>query len=71
MEILPHNNTHINGWYISYKSQLLEMGQQFGLKAEEIKDIINQFFLDLLEKQVDPEKVTNPQAFIKTCLKGD
>jgi RNA polymerase sigma-70 factor (ECF subfamily) len=45
------------------------MGLKYGYSREELSDIINQFFLDLLEKNIDPRTIDNPQAYLATAFR--
>jgi RNA polymerase sigma-70 factor (ECF subfamily) len=45
------------------------MGLRLGYKKEELSDIISQFFLDLLEKNIDPHTIDNPQAYLSTAFR--
>jgi RNA polymerase sigma-70 factor (ECF subfamily) len=45
------------------------MGLRLGYKKEELSDIISQFFLDLLEKNIDPRTIDNPQAYLSTAFR--
>jgi RNA polymerase sigma-70 factor (ECF subfamily) len=47
----------------------MDMGLKFGYRQDEIRDIINQFFLDLLEKKIDPLSIQNPQAYLSTAFR--
>ncbi|MEO8962162.1 MAG: sigma-70 family RNA polymerase sigma factor [Ginsengibacter sp.] len=56
-------------WYESFQYIFMNMGLKFGYQQDDIKDIINQFFLDLLEKKVDPSSIQNPQAYLATAFR--
>ena len=45
------------------------MGLRLGYKKEELSDIISQFFLDLLEKNIDPHTIDNPKAYLSTAFR--
>lgn len=59
----------MNDLYESCKPALHTIGTRFGYGEEELKDLINQFFLDMLEKEVDFSPVSNPEAYIYTAFK--
>jgi RNA polymerase sigma-70 factor (ECF subfamily) len=45
------------------------MGLRLGYRQEELSDIISQFFLDLLEKNIDPRTINNPQAYLSIAFR--
>ncbi|GAB3418999.1 RNA polymerase sigma factor [Niabella aquatica] len=57
----------IDTWYCTYKGKLLAVACQRGYSYEESKDIVQQFFLDLLQKETSDVK--NPEAFLLTAFK--
>ena len=64
------NGSHqIQCWYESFRSHLINMGLRSGYRKEEICDLISQFFLDLLEKNIDPRTINNPQAWLSTAFR--
>jgi RNA polymerase sigma-70 factor (ECF subfamily) len=56
-------------WYEAYQRTFINMGLRLGYQEEEVKDMINQFFLDLLEKKIDTSIIQNPQAFLSTSFR--
>ena len=58
-----------DNWYETFQYIFINMGLKLGYRQDEIKDIINQFFLDLLEKKIDPLSIQNPQAYLSTAFK--
>ena len=50
-------------WYQTFQYNFMNIGLKFGYRQDEVTDFINQFFLDLLEKKIDPETINNPQAY--------
>lgn len=62
----PHQ---IQYWYESFRSHFINMGLRLGYRQEELSDIISQFFLDLLEKNIDPRTINNPQAYLSTAFR--
>lgn len=59
----------INAWYQSLQGTFLNIGAEFGFQQEEIKDFINQFFLGLLEKNIDTTLIQNPHAYLSTAFR--
>lgn len=58
-----------DNWYETFQYTFMDMGLKFGYRQDEIRDIINQFFLDLLEKKIDPLSIQNPQAYLSTAFR--
>lgn len=58
-----------HNWYETFQYTFMCMGLKFGYRQDEIKDMINQFFLDLLEKKIDPASIQNPQAYLSTAFR--
>lgn len=58
-----------HGWYERFQSNFLYIGSEYGYQPEETWDFINQFFLDLLEKKIDPESIQNPQAYLSVAFR--
>lgn len=56
-------------WYETFRYTFMNMGSRFGYQQDEIKDIIDQFFLDLLEKKINPASIQNPQAYLSTAFR--
>ena len=56
-------------WYERFQPNFLYIGSEFGYQPDEVWDFINQFFLDLLEKKIDPESIRNPQAYLSTAFR--
>ena len=63
------NSQQFHIWYESFQCSFMNMGLKFGYKQEDIQDIINQFFLDLLEKKIDPGSIHNSQAYLSTAFR--
>jgi RNA polymerase sigma-70 factor (ECF subfamily) len=63
---IPHP---VQYWYEAFRSQFMAMGLRLGYRKEEVSDIISQFFLDLLEKNIDPHTIDNPQAYLSTAFR--
>ena len=58
----------IDTWYCNYKGRLLAIACQRGYSYEEAKDIVQQFFLNLLQKNIG--EVRNPEAFLLAAFKN-
>lgn len=56
-------------WHSQYYNHLMMIGLRFGRQQEELKDAINQMFLDLIEKKTDLSVISNPGAFLTTTFK--
>ena len=60
---------NIEYWYESFRDHFINMGLKLGYRHDEINDIINQFFLGLLEKKLDLSVINNPQAYLSVAFK--
>lgn len=58
----------IDNWYCNHRGRLLAIACQKGYAYEEAKDIVQQFFLDILQK--DLGEIRNPEAFLLTAFKN-
>jgi RNA polymerase sigma factor (sigma-70 family) len=58
-----------HNWYEMFQGSFVKIGLQLGYQQEEVHDFINQFFLELLEKKIDPESIRNPQAYLTTAFR--
>jgi RNA polymerase sigma factor (sigma-70 family) len=56
-------------WYETFQYTFMNIGLKFGYEQDEARDVINQFFLDLLEKKIDPVSIQNPQAYLSTAFR--
>ena len=59
----------VQNWYESFRGHFINIGLRSGYTKEELSDIISQFFLDLLEKNIDPHTIDNPQAYLSTAFR--
>lgn len=57
-----------DSWYTNYKARLFALACHFGYTTEEAEDIVHQFFLDLLQKEL-PNDIKNPEAYLVTAFK--
>lgn len=62
-------NNQIACWYEAFQSDLLIVGHRLGYAGDELNDLLHQFFLDLMEKQIDFSGITNPKAYLQTAFK--
>ena len=59
----------IQNWYESFRTHFMNMGLKLGYEEDEINDFINQFYLDLLEKNVNSRDIVNPRAYLSVAFK--
>ena len=59
----------IQFWYKDYKAKLQAIASFFGYAREEAEDIVQQFFLDLLQKKINIQEIQNPEAYLITAFK--
>ena len=64
-----NTNFQIDAWYKEWRLLLLNEGLRFGYSTEEVKDLLHQLFLDLLEKRIDPDTIQNPKAYLIKAFK--
>lgn len=69
MDVALNTSHQIQCWYESFRSHFIDMGLGLGYRQEELSDIISQFFLDLLEKNIDPRTINNPQAYLSIAFR--
>ncbi|MCC6287954.1 MAG: sigma-70 family RNA polymerase sigma factor [Chitinophagaceae bacterium] len=62
-------NTLIAGWYEAFQGDLLLVGQRLGYTGEELNDLLHQFFLNLMEKNIDFSDIENPRPYLQTAFK--
>lgn len=55
--------------YEKYFRHFITIGLKYGWAIEDLKDIISQTFLDLIEKNIQITTITNPRAFLTTVFK--
>lgn len=67
--LTAHISRQFHHWYETFRYTFMNMGSRFGYQQDEIKDIIDQFFLDLLEKKIDLASIQNPQAYLSTAFR--
>lgn len=60
--------TLIKSYYETFNAKLIAIACYFGLELEEAKDMVHQFFLDLMQKDI-VEEIRNPEAFLRTAFK--
>ncbi|HKO80389.1 MAG TPA: sigma-70 family RNA polymerase sigma factor [Chitinophagaceae bacterium] len=69
MDVAINTPNQLQYWYESFRSHFMAMGLRSGYHKEEISDLISQLFLDLLEKNIDPRTINNPQAWLSTAFR--
>lgn len=62
-------NTLIAGWYKAFQDDLLLVGRRLGYSGEELNDLLHQFFLTLMEKNMDFSGIVNPRSYLQTAFK--
>ncbi|WP_460761239.1 RNA polymerase sigma factor [Niabella terrae] len=60
--------TVIHSYYTSYRAKLIALACHFGYNKEEAEDIVQQFFLELLQKDIRSD-IQNPEAYLVTAFK--
>ena len=59
---------HVDDWYALFHVQLLRLAHRWGYGEDESRDLVQQFFLDLLQKQLEPATIQNPQAYLTSAF---
>ncbi|HOZ85361.1 MAG TPA: sigma-70 family RNA polymerase sigma factor [Niabella sp.] len=60
--------TVIKSYYEKFNAKFIAIACHFGLGLEEAKDTVQQFFLELIQKELK-EDIRNPEAFLRTAFK--
>lgn len=65
------NDTHlqVHNWYKAYHLLFITMALNLGYTKEEAGDMVSQFYLDLMEKNINPDTITNPKAYLSTAFR--
>lgn len=69
MPLLKNADNRISTWYQQYRDYLAHFAMRLGFQHCEAEDLINQFFLELWEKQTDLSSIQQPKSFLLTALK--
>lgn len=69
METSVNTSTWVQECYSAYRPHFIHMGLRLGFGKEELGDIISQFFLDLLEKNIDPRSIQHPKTYLSTAFR--
>jgi len=63
------SSAEVQSWYTAFNAQFVQMGLKLGYRTDEVSDLVSQFFLDLLEKNIDPRTIQNPRAYLTTAFR--
>lgn len=55
---------HVHTWYATFHLHLIQVAARWGHGEEESKDLVQQFFLDLLQKNLQPGDIQHPKAYL-------
>lgn len=55
---------HVDNWYATFHLHLLHVATRWGYGEEESRDLVQQFFLDLLQKNLEPAGIQHPKAYL-------
>ena len=69
MDAVLNTPQQFQKWYETFQYTFMNIGLKLGYQQDEVRDFINQFFLDLLEKKFDPATINNPQAYLSTAFR--
>lgn len=59
---------HVDNWYALFHVHLVRLAHRWGYGDEESRDLVQQFFLDLLQKNLEPDTIQNPQAYLTSAF---
>lgn len=59
---------HVDNWYALFHVHLVRLAHRWGYGDEESRDLVQQFFLDLLQKNLEPATIQNPQAYLTSAF---
>ncbi|RPE09373.1 RNA polymerase sigma factor [Chitinophaga lutea] len=59
---------HVDNWYALFHVQLMRLALRWGYGDDESRDLVQQFFLDLLQKNLEPGTIDNPQAYLTSAF---
>ncbi|MRG46023.1 sigma-70 family RNA polymerase sigma factor [Chitinophaga sp. SYP-B3965] len=55
---------HVDSWYAQFHVHLIHVATRWGYGEEESRDLVQQFFLDLLQKNLDPAGILHPKTYL-------
>lgn len=55
---------HVHSWYATFHLHLVQVAIRWGHGEEESRDLVQQFFLELLQKNLEPEGIQHPKAYL-------
>jgi RNA polymerase sigma-70 factor (ECF subfamily) len=58
----------LSAWYVQFYQHLVQIGVRFGCPKEDVKDLISQFFLSLVEKKINPDQIENVKAYLSVAF---
>ncbi len=58
----------ISVWYSLFREKFSAIAYTMGYSTDEGKDIVQQFFLELLQKNI-PDNIDNPEAYLSTAFR--
>jgi len=55
---------HVDNWYAQFHIHLIHVATRWGYGEDESRDLVQQFFLELLQKDLDPAAVQHPRTYL-------
>ncbi|WP_343306072.1 sigma-70 family RNA polymerase sigma factor [Chitinophaga niabensis] len=55
---------HVDSWYAKFHAHLIYIATRWGYGEEESRDQVQQFFLELLQKNLEPADIQHPKAYL-------
>jgi RNA polymerase sigma-70 factor (ECF subfamily) len=59
---------HIHQWYASFHVHLVKIALRWGYGEDDSRDLVQQFFLDLMQKDLEYNGVQHPQAYLSRAF---
>lgn len=71
MQVLetPSGNENFQDWYQQFRPTFYSIGARYGYEKQEVSDVIQQLFLELIEKNIDSHSITNPKYYLTVAFK--
>lgn len=55
---------HVDNWYALFHIHLIHVATRWGYGEDESRDLVQQFFLELLQKNMEPAAIQEPKAYL-------
>lgn len=55
---------HVDNWYAMFHAHLIHVATRWGYGEDESRDLVQQFFLELLQKNLEPTGILHPKTYL-------